>query len=152
MMKSAWKLSHAMPLPLAPSEYRYDGTMLTMQALGTQCNWTLNQEIVFSSALTGQPVRKEEFAHYCWKRCVIGTQSDYAMALFRDEWEHALQRRDRRMLKDAYDNPSVFCPANNTEYLNVAAYLEALWVYLWPTLSHNHEPLVENGQRRSMVV
>ena len=27
--------------------------MLTMQALGTNFKWTLNQEIVFSAALTG---------------------------------------------------------------------------------------------------
>ena len=42
---------------------------LTMPALGTYFNWTLNQETVFSSALTGKPVRKEEFSQYCWKRC-----------------------------------------------------------------------------------
>ena len=61
-------------------------------------------------------------------------------ALFRDKWEHALQRGDLSMLKDEYDNPLVFCPANNTEYLKVAASLEVFWGYLWPTLSHNHEP------------
>ena len=73
---------------------------------------------------------------------MIGTQSDYAMALYRDEWEHALQRGDLSMLKDGYDNPLAFCSANNIKYLNVAANLEAFWGYLWPTLSHNHEPLV----------
>ena len=73
------------PRELTPSDYRHHGTMLTMQALGTNFNWTLNQEIVFSAALTGRPVRKEEFVQYCWKRCVIGTQLDYAMALYRDE-------------------------------------------------------------------
>ena len=33
----------------------------------------------------------------------------------------------------------IFCPANNTEYLNVDAYLESFWD-VWPTLCHNHEP------------
>ena len=34
----------------------------------------------------------------------------------------------------------IFCPANNTEFLNVAAYLEAFWGCIWPTASHNNVP------------
>ena len=34
----------------------------------------------------------------------------------------------------------VLCPYNNTEYLNVAAYLEAFWGYIWPTVCHNNVP------------
>ena len=42
---------HAFPsLEMAPSEHRHHGTMLNMQAIGTNFNWTLNQEIVFSAA------------------------------------------------------------------------------------------------------
>ena len=50
------------------------------KAIGTNFNWTLNQEIVFSAALTGKPLRKQEFQQYCWKRCVIGTSQDCANA------------------------------------------------------------------------
>ena len=114
--------------------------MLNMQAMGTNFNWTLNQEIVFSAALSGKPVRKEDFSQYCWKRCVIGTSRDYAMALYKDDWDAALRRGDLSMLRDVSDEALIFCPANNTEYLNMAAYLEAFWGYIWPTLSHNHEP------------
>ena len=34
----------------------------------------------------------------------------------------------------------VLCPFNNTEYLNVAAYLEAFWGYIWPAVCHNNVP------------
>ena len=34
----------------------------------------------------------------------------------------------------------VLSPFNNTEYLNVAAYLEAFWGYIWPTICHNNVP------------
>ena len=95
--------------------------MLNMQAIGTNFNWTLNQEKVFSATHTGKPVRKEEFSEYCWKGCVIGTSRDYAMALYKDDWNAALRRGDLSMLMDVNDEPLIFCPANNTEYLNVAS-------------------------------
>ena len=38
----------------------------------------------------------------------------------------------------------IFSPANNTEYLIVAAYLEAFWGYIWPALCHNNEPELEH--------
>ena len=34
------------------------GTRLQIRAIGVQFNWTLNQEVVFSAALTGKPRRK----------------------------------------------------------------------------------------------
>ena len=48
--------------------------------LGSQFNWTLNQEIVFSAALTGKPKKKLFFSQHCWKRCVIGTKYDFAIS------------------------------------------------------------------------
>ena len=40
--------------------------------------------------LTGKPLRKQQFSQYCWKRCVIGTKSDYSQALNKEEWhEHS---------------------------------------------------------------
>ena len=59
----------------------------------------------------------------------------------RPEWQHALQRGDLHGLQ-TYDSrdPMIFSPANNTEYLNVAAYLEALWGSIWPAICHNHVP------------
>ena len=68
------------------------------------------------------------FSQYCWKRCVIGTKTDYSSALNRVDWQQALQHGDLPSLQqtDSKD-PLIFCPASNTEYLNVAAYLEAFW-------------------------
>ena len=34
----------------------------------------------------------------------------------------------------------VLCPWNNTEYLNVAAYLEAFWGFIWPAICHQNVP------------
>ena len=76
-------------LEVAPSDQRHHGTQLTLQAMGTHLYWTLNQEIVFSAALTGKPARKEEFAQYCRKRCVIGKRDDDAPALTHQEREVA---------------------------------------------------------------
>ena len=37
-------------------------------------------------------------------------------------------------------DPMIFSPANNTEYLNVAAYLEAFWGYIWQATCHHYVP------------
>ena len=72
---------------------------------------------------------------------MIGTKSDYSQALNKVEWQEALQHGDLPSLQqgDGKD-PMIFCPANNTEYLNVAAYLEAFWGYIWPAACHNYVP------------
>ena len=112
-----------------------------MNALGGEFVWTLNHEIVFSTALTGRPKKKLFFSQYCWKRCVVGTTEGYAEATSKQEWEIALIKGDLHGLQ-SFDNKEtiVLCPYNNTEYLNVAAYLEAFWGYIWPTLCHNNVP------------
>ena len=76
-------------LELVSDDRRHHDTA-SLQSLGTFLHWSLNQEIVFSAALTGKPLRKEAFTQYCWKRCVVGTSTDYAMAISRDDWERAL--------------------------------------------------------------
>ena len=120
---------------------RHHGTRLQTRAIGSQFNWTLNQEILFSAALTGKPKKKLYFSQYCWKRCVIGTKYDYAMAVSKPEWQHALSHGDLPSLQETdCKDPMIFCPANNTEFLNVAAYLEAFWGYIWPTASHGNVP------------
>ena len=133
---------HVFPtLELVPVVERHHGTSLQVRAIGFQFNWTLNQEVVFSAALTGKPKKKLYFSQHCWKRCVIGTKYDYATALSRPEWQHALSHGDLPSLQqEDCKDPMIFCPANNTEFLNVAAYLEAFWGYIWPTASHNNVP------------
>ena len=133
---------HVFPtLELVPVVERHRGTSLQVRAIGFQFNWTLNQEVVFSAALTGKPKKKLYFSQYCWKRCVIGTKYGYAAALSRPEWQHALSHGDLPSLQqEDCKDPMIFCPANNTEFLNVAAYLEAFWGYIWPTASHNNVP------------
>ena len=70
---------------------------------------------------------------------MIGTKSDYSQALNKVEWyeEHgdmnSLQQGDGK-------DPMIFCPANNIEYLNVAACSEAFWGCIWPALCHNYVP------------
>ena len=54
-------------LELVQSAERHHGTELQIRALGSQFNWTLNQEVVFSAALTGKPKKKLYFSQYCWK-------------------------------------------------------------------------------------
>ena len=78
MMKLAPELYTGYAFPayeLAPVADRHHGTQLDVKAIGTHFHWTLNQEIVFSAALTGKPLRKQQFQQYGWKRCVIGTKS-----------------------------------------------------------------------------
>ena len=133
---------HAFPtLELVPIMDRHHGTTMQLRAIGSQFNWTLNQEVVFSAALTGKPKKKLLFSQYCWKRCVIGTKSDYATSLSKPEWHHALSHGDLLSLQQSdCRDPLIFCPANHTDYLNVAAYLEAFWGYIWPTASHGNVP------------
>ena len=128
-------------LEMVPVIERHHGTTLQMRAIGSQFNWTLNQEVVFSAALTDKPKKKLYFSQYCWRRCVIGTKHDYAPALSRPEWQYALSHGDLPSLQEEDCNdPLIFSPANNTEFLDVAAYLEAFWGYIWPTASHNNVP------------
>ena len=110
--------------------------------MGTNFHWTLTQEMLFSAALTGKPARKEDFAQYCWKRCVIGTREDYADATAHLEWEFALQRGNLWELKNCNDDALILAPANNTDYNNVSAYLEVFWGYLWPAANHNFNPQI----------
>ena len=56
---------------------RFSETRLKLNALGGDFHWTLNHEVVFSSALTGRPKRKSAFSQYCWKRCAVGTTEEY---------------------------------------------------------------------------
>ena len=106
-------------LEMAPSDQRHHRTQLKLQAMGTHFHWTLNQEIVLSSALIGKPVGKEDYAQYCWKRCVIGTRSDYAPVATQEELEVALQHGNLQMLRNLSEDTSVLVPFNNTDYLNV---------------------------------
>ena len=57
--------------------------------------------------------------------------------LYKEEWCEALRHGDLISLQqgDSKD-PVIFSPANNTEYLNAATYLEAFWGYIWPALCH----------------
>ena len=72
---------------------------------------------------------------------MIGTKYDYASAVSRVEWQQALSHGDLPSLQQADSkNPLIFGPANHTEYLNVAAYLEAFWGYTWPTSCHHNVP------------
>ena len=68
-------------------------------------------------------------------------QHSRVTALSRPEWQHALIHGDLPSLQQEDSNdPLIFGPTNNTEFLNVAAYLEAFWGYIWPTASHNNVP------------
>ena len=109
---------HCFAVPeLVPGIDRHHGTRLKMNALGGELAWTLNQEIMFSTALTGRPKKKLFFSQYCWKRCVIGTTEDYADATSKQEWEFALMKGDLHGLQ-SFDTKetTVLCPYNNTEY------------------------------------
>ena len=138
-------------LEMVPVVERHHGTTLQMRAIGSQFNWTLNQEVVFSAALTGKPKKKLYFSQFCWRRCVIGTKHDYAPALSGPEWQYALSHGDLLSLQEEDCNDLlIFCPANNTEFLNVAAYLEAFGV------TSGQQPLTTtcrrttNGRQSSM--
>ena len=48
--------------------------------MGVELSWTLNQEMLFSFALTGKPAREEVFGEYRWNCCVIGSREDYVKA------------------------------------------------------------------------
>ena len=63
---------HCFAVPeLVPDIDRHHGTRLKLNALGGEFTWTLNHEIVFSTALTGRPKKKLFFSQYCWKRCKL---------------------------------------------------------------------------------
>ena len=114
---------------------RYSETRLKLNALGGEFIWTLNHEVVFSTALTGRPKRKVAFSQYCWKRCAVGTADEYDVATSKREREFALMKGDVLGLQSSETRDTmVLCPWNNTEYLNVAAYLEAFWGFIWPAI------------------
>ena len=56
--------------------------------MGVEFNWTLNQEVLFSSVLTGKPSRKESFNEYHWDCCVIGNPCNLCTGQ-----QHRLQKR-----------------------------------------------------------
>ena len=86
-----------------------------VQAMGMVFHWTLNQELLFSAALTGKPVRKEDYAEYRWERCLVGSREDYAEANKFPEWEAALQTVNPWELKNRHDDVQLLAPLNNTD-------------------------------------
>ena len=142
MKRSAWKPTPGMRL----RTWNWPHLNRDIMALSSTCRlWALisigpKTKIVFSPALTGKPARKEDFAQYWWKRCVIGTREDYAPVATHEEWEVALQSGNLHLLKNQNDDTLRLAPANNTDYFNVAAYLEAIWGYLYPAAGHNYSP------------
>ena len=62
------------------------GVRFDLQAMGTTFSFTLNQEMLFSLALTGRPLRKIAFNEYRWNCCVIGTRDEYVPATTHKEW------------------------------------------------------------------
>ena len=76
---------HCFAVPeLVPGIDRHHGTRSKLNALGGEFIWTLNHEIVFSTALTGRALL---WSQYCLKRCVIGTTEEYAEACTSPTWE-----------------------------------------------------------------
>ena len=47
---------------LVSGEDRHHGTVMHLRAIGVQFNWTLNQEVVFSAAPIGKPLRKLSYS------------------------------------------------------------------------------------------
>ena len=97
------------------SDTRFVGAQLAVMAMGMNFNCNLNQELLFSSALTGKPARKEDLSEHRWKRCVIGTRDDYVEATRHLEWEVALQCGNLWQLKNRNDDTMVLAPPNNTD-------------------------------------
>ena len=97
MMRSVWNHTLAMFVnkEKLPSDQRYICVRFYSPAMGVDFNWTLNQEILFSFALTGKPSRKEALGEYHWNCCVIGSREDYVMANEFGEWVVALQHGKR---------------------------------------------------------
>ena len=78
---------------------------------------------------------------------MLGNRIESASVLSRPEWQQALQHGDLPSLQPADGrDPLIFGPANHTEYLNVAAYLEAFWCYIWPAICHNCAPQREQWE------
>ena len=105
-------------------------------------NWTLNQEVLFSTTLPGKPLRKEAFNEYKWDRYAIGFQDNSPPATQYPACLTALNQGKLWDLRTRNNELLIFAPANNTDYSNVSAYLEAFWGCIWPAVSHNYLPMV----------
>ena len=127
---------------IVEASQRHVGVQFHVQAMVVEFGWTLNQDVLFSSALTGKPSRKESFNEYHWDHCVIGNQEDYVMATQHQEWVGTLMHGNLWSLKNQCDDLAIFAPANNTDYRNVSGYLEAFWGYMWLAACHTFNPLV----------
>ena len=133
---------HCFVVPeLVPGVDRHHGTRLKLNALGGEFTWTLNHEVVFSTALTGRPKKKLFFSQYCWKRCAIGTTEDYAEATSKREWEFALMKGDLYGLS-VIRHQRDHCPMPIQQYRisECCRLLGSLLGYIWPTVCHNNVP------------
>ena len=63
-------------------DQKFAGAQFDVQAMGMVFHWTLSQELLFAAALTGKPVRKEDYAEYRrrWERRAVGSCDDHAEA------------------------------------------------------------------------
>ena len=84
----------------------------------------------------GNQLGKNTFNDYLWDRCAIGTQSQGAVANTYQKWINAMSG-GRLWDRCSQSSELMFlAPANNTDYNNVSAYLEAFWGYIWPAINH----------------
>ena len=111
---------------------RHVAVRFSEQALGVGFNWTLKQEALFSTALTGKPLRKEAFNACKWDRCAVGFQENSAPATQHQAWITALHQGTLWDLKTRSNDALIFAPA----------YLEAFWGYIWPAVCHHYVPMV----------
>ena len=75
-------------------------------------NWTLNQEIMVSTAVTGKPQRRSSFWNYMWHSCVAGAG---------DVWKPVTESRTWIDLISDEDETLILSPLDNSDCLNVCA-------------------------------
>ena len=89
--------------------------------MGVEFYWTLNQEVLFSLAITGKPMRRTNSSKY------LAAGNAYDLSFSQGE----------RL---------VLSPASNTDYLNASAFVEAFWSYLCYVVVHGGQRPREHGE------
>ena len=68
------------------------GYLLKITAIGSDFRWCLAQELLFTGAIIGMPLRKHKFFAYLWDKCALYSKERWWRPSSRQEFFNALSR------------------------------------------------------------
>ena len=125
------EIQAAETITLSPTEVKMEactGKIFQKQELkDSELSYVAVRCTLHVMGIESQPERRQAFGEYLWSCCAIGTSHQNAPANNYQVWLELLTSGRLWALHSQTGELLILVPANNTDYNNVSAYLEAFW-------------------------